>query len=131
MPELGEPVHPILEEFEPFERRQVESPPDQSEIDTIRRLLRRDVIRCRLGVNRRRLGRLGHGDHYSKGRVETFSRIVIPGLARGPSIAPGTASVSPAPIPRDHGVWQWARQPRTPTSPPAVLQEGRAFGPLS
>jgi len=59
MPELCEPVHPILEELEPFERRQAESPSDQGEVDAVGRLFEWDVFR-------RRVGRLGHGSYYTK-----------------------------------------------------------------
>ena len=58
MPELGEPVHPILQQLEPFERRQAEGPPNQGEIDSVRRLLRQEG---RL-VDVRLPGRLGHGN---------------------------------------------------------------------
>ena len=100
IPKLGEPVHPILQELEAFERCQAEGPPDQGEIDTIRRLLQRDVIRRRLDVIRRRLERLGHGDHYSKACLESqsaggeagpwcfvwwpYGRAVVPGRVETP-----------------------------------------------
>jgi len=44
MPELGQAVDPILEELEPFERRQAEGPPDQCEIDAVGSLRRRNEI---------------------------------------------------------------------------------------
>jgi hypothetical protein len=62
MPKLSEPVHPILEDFEPFERRQAQGPPDQGEIDSVRGFLGVERIRRRLGHSRRP----GHEGHYSK-----------------------------------------------------------------
>src|SRR4051794_14047302 len=58
MPELGEPVHPILQELEPFERRQAQGPPDQGEVDAVGRLLRNELGRRLRSAGR---VRLGHG----------------------------------------------------------------------
>jgi len=66
--ELRKPIHPILEELDPLERRQAESPVDQGEIDSIGRLDRKRV-RCRLWGTGRRLGWLGHGDHHYNSRA--------------------------------------------------------------
>lgn len=62
MPELSEPIHPILEDFEPFERREAQSPPDQGEIDSVRGFLGAEGIRHPL----RHSGRPSHEGHYSK-----------------------------------------------------------------
>jgi hypothetical protein len=56
MPELGEPVHPVLEELQAFEGRQAEGPLNQGEVDPVGRLLGPGGIRRRLGGSGRRLG---------------------------------------------------------------------------
>lgn len=73
MPELGEPVHPILLQLEPFERRQAEGPPNQGEIDSVRRLLRQEG---RL-VDVRLPGRLGHGNTIAQPPVRERCQAIL------------------------------------------------------
>jgi hypothetical protein len=56
MPELGKPVHPILEELETLKGRQAKGPLDQGEVNPVGRLLGPGSIRRRLGGSGRRLG---------------------------------------------------------------------------
>jgi len=42
IPELGEPVYPILKELETLERCEAEGPLDQGEVDAVGRLLKRE-----------------------------------------------------------------------------------------
>ena len=56
MPELGKPVHPILEELETLKWCEAQGPLDQGEVDPVGRLLGPGGVRRRLGGSGRRLG---------------------------------------------------------------------------
>jgi hypothetical protein len=64
MPELGEPVHPILEQLEPLQRCEAEGPLDQGKVNPVGRLLRPRAIWQRFGGSGKTLG---HGTTIARG----------------------------------------------------------------